>query len=359
MLKILQIEQERNLREWNATKGRIDFEPTYQRKGNLWSKKNQQLLINTILNEYDFPKIYLADFSYGVQELNEKSRLYAIIDGKQRLSTIFSFFEDELLLDNTPVYFKEVEYNLTGLNYSALQSRYPRLAERFDTHRPTVMSVIADKPEDIYEMFIRLNLSVYISGPEKRNAMPGPLPGLIRKIAIDKFFSEKANFSSLRGQDLDAAAKLLYMEANNGYATIKKQDLDAFVVRGKSAMPELYDVYVNRTLTNLSILGDIFIFKDPLLQSRTQLPVYYSALKELQKKGVELNEFREFLVKFEIQRRDVKKMQKARSQGQIIPDDKIDSKLIDYNTLIRSPDDKSAIISMTKTLVDEYIKYVS
>ena len=359
MLQITQIEQERNLREWNSIKGRINFEPTYQRKSDLWSRKNQQLLINTVLNQYDFPKIYLADFSYGVQELNEKNSLYAIIDGKQRLGTIFSFFEDGFYLDNTPVYFKEKEYNLSGLDYNALQDKYPHLAERFDLYKPTVMSVIADKPEDIYEMFIRLNLSVYISGPEKRNAMPGPLPGLIRKIAINPFFSEIASFSSQRGQDLDAAAKLLFMEASGGFASIKKQDLDSFVSKGKSVDVQYFISYADRANANLDGLSKIFHPKDPLLLSRTQLPVYYSAFKEIKKLGKQLDSFRDFLVRFEIQRRDVKKLQKARSQGQIVPSAQVDDRLIDYNTLIRSPDDKSAIISMTKYLVEEYIKFVS
>ena len=60
----------------------IDFEPTYQRKSNLWQSDMKQLFINTILNQYDFPKIYLANFITSNSPLNHKNKSYAVIDGK-------------------------------------------------------------------------------------------------------------------------------------------------------------------------------------------------------------------------------------------------------------------------------------
>ena len=64
----------------------INLEPEYQRLGNIWSPSKQQLLIDSIINEYDIPKIYFHELYPQVE--NKK---YAVIDGRQRLEAIFNF----------------------------------------------------------------------------------------------------------------------------------------------------------------------------------------------------------------------------------------------------------------------------
>ena len=103
MKKVLKIEahQTRTLKWWNSRRESIDFEPPYQRKGRLWSDKDKSFLIDSILNGFDIPKLYLADFQYGHSELNVNKLPYAIIDGKQRLEAVFDFFDNELVLDKS------------------------------------------------------------------------------------------------------------------------------------------------------------------------------------------------------------------------------------------------------------------
>src|SRR5690554_1319054 len=101
MTTFLKIEQHspKTLKWWNSRRDKIDFDPPYQRKGRLWSEKDKAFLIDSILNGFDIPKLYMADFQYGVSALNEKKLPYAIIDGKQRLEAIFDFFDNKLTLD--------------------------------------------------------------------------------------------------------------------------------------------------------------------------------------------------------------------------------------------------------------------
>ena len=56
-------------------KEKIDTNPDYQRPP-AWTKKQQQLLIDSILREYDIPKMYWRKVS-GDE--------YEVIDGQQRL----------------------------------------------------------------------------------------------------------------------------------------------------------------------------------------------------------------------------------------------------------------------------------
>ena len=51
----------------------------------VWTKSQNQLLIDSLLKDFDIPKIYFRDI-----EISGK-RAYAVIDGQQRLNAIFSF----------------------------------------------------------------------------------------------------------------------------------------------------------------------------------------------------------------------------------------------------------------------------
>src|SRR5438067_12827678 len=88
----------RTLSWWRTQKTKIDMNPPYQRRGHLWSDADKAFLIDSILNGFDIPKLYLADFTYSNSRLNKKLLPYAIIDGKQRFEAIFDFFEGNVTL---------------------------------------------------------------------------------------------------------------------------------------------------------------------------------------------------------------------------------------------------------------------
>jgi len=358
-----------DLLTWDSMKSGIDFQPRYQRKNNLWSKEVKQLFINTILNEYDFPKIYLADFSSGISNLNESKKLFAVIDGKQRLSTIFDFFENNLVLDDTPIYTKGDYITLKGLRFSDLRKDYPLIAKRLEDYVPTVMGVVTDREADIYEMFIRLNLNVSISGPEKRNAMPGPIPPHIRQIAVHPFFKEKISFNTDRSQELSTACQFMMIEHYHSFVNIKKKDLDNFVKRGVGYDSSLFESTVSRVIYNLELMCEIFVHTydksnlpvgDPLLSSTTQMPLYYMLCKEFARRLSPLT-IRSFIEFFEKIRLSERKMANSRAAGQIplpgLTQANLDQDLIRYNSLIRSPDDKKSLEEMYGIMLNKLNTY--
>ena len=64
MLKKFKISQFENktLSWWFCKRNKIDMVPSYQIRGRLWSQTDKSYLIDSILNKYDIPKIYVADF---------------------------------------------------------------------------------------------------------------------------------------------------------------------------------------------------------------------------------------------------------------------------------------------------------
>src|SRR2546425_585952 len=67
---------------------RIDLDADYQRE-KIWSRKNQEELLDSIIKNIDIPKIYLARVT------DDENFDYECIDGKQRMTTLLSFFKPE------------------------------------------------------------------------------------------------------------------------------------------------------------------------------------------------------------------------------------------------------------------------
>src|SRR3984957_15358281 len=67
---------------------RIDLDADYQRE-KIWSREFQERLIDSIIQNIDIPKLYLAKIK-GKENFD-----YECIDGKQRMATFLNFFKPE------------------------------------------------------------------------------------------------------------------------------------------------------------------------------------------------------------------------------------------------------------------------
>jgi hypothetical protein len=302
----------RTLSWWHKQKSKIDFNPTYQRKGNLWGDRDKAFLIDSILNEFDLPKIYIADFTILNTALNTKNLPYAVIDGRQRLESIFQFFDDELPLNSDFVLFSNPGLSLGGLRYSDLRSKHPDISEVFEEFNLDVMSVITDDPEKIKDLFVRLNKSKALTGAELRNAMAGVVPDLIRNLADRYFFREIVRFSTDRGQDYNTAAKFLLIEYKGDFVDLKKKNLDQFVKEGAhTSDPEPYYDAAYRAKEIVEKLATGFERKDRLLSSQGLLPVIY----QLAKLDISASELRAFLFDLDIRRRENQRLVKLDAEA--------------------------------------------
>lgn len=267
---------------WYQRREAIEFDPPFQRSGKLWSNADKAYLVDSILNEYDFPKLYLADFTYAGSALNLTGKQFSVIDGRQRLDAIFGFIEDEYALADDFVYENDLALDLKGLKYSALRQAHPKVALVFEQFNLPVMSVITDDTAKINQLFVRMNRNKPLTGAEIRNAMKGAVPPAIRSIASHAFFTEKCSFPINRGQDKNVAAKLLVLSHSNQFVNTKKTDLDSFVKRFEQSSSQAADLEaaVTRTLKVLNGLLPEFDDADPKLKGSGLVPVYFRVVEE-------------------------------------------------------------------------------
>ena len=333
--KITQLEA-RTLSWWKTRRTKIDMDPPYQRRGRLWSDTDKAYLVDSILNGYDVPKLYMADFTWGDSKLNKKKLPYAIIDGKQRLESIFDFFDGIITLNDDFIYLVNPKLQLAGLSYKDLLKNYPEVAEEFDNFNLLVMSVSAQSERPINELFVRLNRSKALTGAEVRNAMSGPAPKVIRQITKHEFFNVNVAFVVQRGQDQNAAAKILMFEHHEKLTETKKRNLDVFVAdMAKKKLTDKLEVSGRRVLDVLNDLSEIFLPKDRLLASAGVFPVYYWLVRNTNE--INFHHIREFLVQFEKARKENRQLITDNPQ-----DNKIDSELVEYDAYNRSTNDQQS-----------------
>ncbi|HTB02319.1 MAG TPA: DUF262 domain-containing protein [Bradyrhizobium sp.] len=334
---------------WRARKNKIDMDPPYQRRGHLWSDADKAYLIDSIINGFDVPKVYVADFTILNTDLNRKRLPYAIIDGKQRFEAIFDFFEGRVVLNEDFIFLENPSLKLGGLGYYDLTQKHGEIAELFDTYNLSVMSVTTNSKTLINELFIRLNRSKPLTGAEIRNAMAGPAPEVTRQMAKHQFFTDYVAFQVQRGQDLNAAMKLLLFEFAGKPQETKKSTLDAFVKAAAKQRSKL-EVSARRAYVALDDLTNVFLPRDRLLASSGLLPVYYWFIQSLKSRQYPL--VRDFLVQFEEARRANR--QKAELDGLTRA---VDRKLLEYDQLNRNTNDLTSHIRRIEILQERFARF--
>jgi hypothetical protein len=260
----------------------IDFEPSYQRQADIWEPSKRQLFIDSLVNGYDIPKLYFHEFSRTGRGPQPR---YAIIDGKQRLDAIREFIDGKFRLADD---FEDIEeedpelsYRAAGRSYRELALEFPDLKVRFDDAALPVMLVQTPGDTDldheiIEEMFSRLNEAVPLNAPEKRNALGGPLPSQIRRLAKHPFFESRLAYPNSRFRHLDLATKFLYMERVGGLVDLKKRDLDKFVLEfRRDALYEEAAALAARCDTVLRHMVEKFVQADYLLGSVGMVTLYF------------------------------------------------------------------------------------
>lgn len=72
--------------------GQLDLDPSYQRRS-VWSPKDRRFFLDTIFRGYPSPAIYLH------KTVKDGRPIYAVVDGKQRLETVFKFVNNKIGID--------------------------------------------------------------------------------------------------------------------------------------------------------------------------------------------------------------------------------------------------------------------
>lgn len=176
-------------------KGTVTFENEVQR-GLAWDLARKSLLIHSMI--YGFPMNPIITV--------REEGVYDILDGKQRLTTIAAFRNDEFALGPVPEITVEMEYGedtfmLEGYKYSELPEE---IRDRIDQYPIKVWSFSGLTDEEVNEMFFRLNNGKPLSAIELTRVKAKSRP-MVKELAQHKLFTStltEAAMAKYAGEDI-------------------------------------------------------------------------------------------------------------------------------------------------------------
>lgn len=169
---------------------RLVVKPKFQRRL-VWTNVVKEAFLDTVLNNYPFPEIFVAAGELDESNLKRKQWL---VDGQQRISTLrqYALGQPGLILKNTP-------------KYAELPAEQKKA---FADYPVAVRDLGAVSEDEIKEVFSRINSTDYaLNAAERLNALySGEFKAYCEKLTDHSFFQSRGVFSTAdfrRMRDLD------------------------------------------------------------------------------------------------------------------------------------------------------------
>ena len=158
----------------------------YQR-GEAWTLAQQKLLIDSILRGYPLPRFYFHKKT-SASLLGAQETTFDVIDGQQRIIAIAEFTNDNWNLfamddDRVPMprSIRRLPCPWSGRTFSSLEE--DRRRDFLATQVPVVVIESVSTPDEIRDLFIRLQAGTALTRQQVRDAWPGTLGPYIISLA--------------------------------------------------------------------------------------------------------------------------------------------------------------------------------
>lgn len=249
--------------------GKINLDPKYQRSSEVWSEEKQSFLIDSLVKNFPIPPIFLHEFI----DQNSGKTKYDVIDGKQRLTSIFKFIEGILALPEDCSDDGYCDEALNGTNFQDWdKDEYSDVKREFWQYQINIVFIDSDEEETINDVFDRLNRNGEpLTAQEFRKAMYSQydLYKLLTDLSlISPFDKILIRLDKNRYEDIEYCSELFFSIAEGKVIDSNKSQLD-----------ELYKKYFHDEMLDVAKqteLGDEFKqTANVLAQLLNEMQLYY------------------------------------------------------------------------------------
>lgn len=199
-------------------KNKIVLDTSIQRKEDQWDRKKKSLLILSGIQGIIIPGIFAKE------TINEKGdTIWEVLDGKQRLTTLNSFLNDEFKLDKT------LPKEYANKKFSELDEETQNIIKNVEIVVNVYQNITEEETEII---FCRLNNGQKLSNDNLYRAHMGKELRSFVDEAINKPFFEKTaltNGQLKKSEDQGVVLAALGLITNNGITEFSKNTMMTFV----------------------------------------------------------------------------------------------------------------------------------
>ncbi|MEO9147121.1 MAG: DUF262 domain-containing protein [Ginsengibacter sp.] len=227
----------------------------YQR-GDVWNQKQQIELITSIVNSYSIGVLVLY--------VNDNKQ-FEILDGQQRLLTIYKYLSGKLILNKTDL----IPYADLDRSDKIFLDAYSVGYLKLKSHNTET------KEEDIIQTFLRLQEGSPLNKAEKLNAYRGKFKDTFREIReTHQIFSFLGGDHRFRLRLLSAEFLFLELEGDFNHSKFPGLDIDSFRTVVKKYEKEISKTKISFLKGNLDYLQLSLNLLLTAMTSRDLIPFY-------------------------------------------------------------------------------------
>lgn len=222
--------------------------PEWQRE-EVWDAAKKKNLIDSILRGWRLPKFYFVKTAEDEFE---------VVDGQQRLATIYEFFANELPLNIDSV------AQFGGPYYKDLKPKY---SDAFDDFEIDYDQIEEASDEELKKFFQRLQEGLPLTSSEKLNSVHSKLRDYCKNLAKHDFFKKSVVLPDTRYAHFDIASKGAVIEIEGIATGLRYDDIKLVFEAQKSFSTS--SAAAKRLLAALNFLATAFPTANPFLKNRT------------------------------------------------------------------------------------------
>ena len=217
---------------------KYNFDPEYQRRGDVWAEEKQSFLIDSILKNYPMPPIFL----HQVIDNSTGATRYNIIDGKQRLTAIIKFINNEIELPSDYDVGAFGDSRLNGKKFKDLTGDLQDFKMQFWRYILSVEYIETSDTDIINNVFDRLNRNGEpLEAQELRKAKyyNTALIKLVTQLTDEINWSNIGKVKANRMQDAEFVSELIFLLLENEpMDASKKENIDEYYSKWASKLTE-------------------------------------------------------------------------------------------------------------------------
>lgn len=235
-------------RRWEKTPSMLDLTPPFQRE-KVWSSKQKSELIESLIMGIPIPVFYVKEKSDGV---------YVVVDGKQRLTTLFEYIDNKFSLDKLSIL---KDYH--GRKFSDLSPLDQNKIEDCSLNLNVIKAPTSDRVT--FDLFDRVNRGgTRINNQEMRNALyQGNATKLIDKLAKKTVFIDVMDGAATSKHMKDRLIVLRFLSFYLWQEGVSKDIDDNSVLKYKSNIED----FLGKTMEFLNSLSN----DDPLFANLEEM----------------------------------------------------------------------------------------
>lgn len=284
---------------WNSDEQTLRCSLSFQRNSGMWNLFAKSGLVVSVLTDSFIPAVVFLKDKVGTNEKGKDIVQYEILDGQQRLTSLFDFLDDKWALHGAtePIEFDGFTYDIAGKKFSE-----PELQDAIKGYRFSIQALENYTFDEVEKLFFNINSGVALSTIQKAKPKLGQENmEFFNKLLSGNFFTQAINITEAQAKREDDLLLLLQtmLLLDNRHESREYKNISAATCLSYAeSVRNSYDENKKELLLGvIEYLDEAFPAKIKFLR-KNNVPIVGVCAEIALEQGVEPKDFKAFICDF-------------------------------------------------------------